>query len=290
MRCIVTGGAGFIGSNLVHELVRQKHDVVVLDDLSTGDREQVHPSAHFVKVNLSEPIPQFIKTCLKGIDVVFHLAAFPRVEHSIKNPIRAHNININATVNILKASLDSGVGKFIFSSSSAIYGDAETFPTSERSPVNPMSPYGLHKLVGEQYCRLFNRLYGIKTVSLRYSNVFGPNQPTTGAYRNVLGIFAQQKRDGKPLTIVGSGEQSRDYIHVSDVIQANLLAATSNNVGNGEVINIGSQKEYSVNQIASLIGGPTSQLPNRIEPKKTLLDITKAGKLLKWNPRILLED
>ena len=220
-RVLVTGGAGFIGSNLVNRLVDDGHEVIVFDDLSTGKEENINPKAKFYKKDITQIRRNSDFTMFEGVDIVFHLAAFPRVEPSIKEPIHAHNINVNGTLNMLKACVDYNVKRFVFTSSSAVYGEAKT-PTNEFMETNPMSPYALHKLIGEQYCKLFSQLYNLETVSLRYSNAYGEGQPTEGAYCNVMGIFEQQKSKGEKLTIVGDGEQRRDFIHIDDIVEANI--------------------------------------------------------------------
>ena len=289
-RCLVTGGAGFIGSNLVDALISKNHEVLVIDDLSTGVRENVNPQADFVKHDLCNNIPYFIKKGLESIDFVFHLAAFSRVEPSIHNPLKADKINVGGTVGLLKACADAKVKKVMFTSSGSVYGNAKTIPTSEKSALNPMSPYGLQKQIGEQYCKLFYQLYGLDSVVFRYANVYGPRQPLTGTYCNVMGIFTQQRKDKKPLTIVGTGKNTRDYIHVADVVNANLLAMINTKASKADVFNLGSGVEYSVNDVAKMVGGKTTSIPERVEPKRTLLNSEKANKLLGWEPTINLKD
>ena len=290
MKCLVTGGAGFIGSNLVDELLKQKHDVMVIDDLSTGYIKNLDERATLIHHDIAKPLPYYVKKHLESVDYVFHLAAFSRVEPSIQNPIIAHNINVNGTLNILKCAKDAGITRFIFTSSSAIYGNAEKIPTVEESPAQPMSPYALHKRIGENYCKLFTDLYDMETVILRYANVYGPRQPLEGTYCNVMGIFTQQKQHGQPLTIVGTGENSRDYIHVKDVVNANISCMNNKKIGKADIFNIGSGQEFSVNEIADLFGEDRVSLPERIEPKRTLLNSKKATRILKWKPSINLKD
>ena len=286
MRCLVTGGAGFIGSNLVNRLVDDGHHVIVLDDLSTGDIYNINPSAEFHRVDISEQ-PFF--DMLQDVDVVFHLAAFARVEPSIQDPIKSNRINVNGTLNLLKACVDYKVKKFVFTSSSAVYGEANT-PTTEDNPTNPMSPYALNKLIGEEYCKLFSDLYKLQTISLRYSNAYGEGQPTEGAYCNVMGIFESQKMAGKPMTIVGDGEQRRDFIHVNDIVDANIEVGFTDKITFlGDVYNIGSGTNYSVNQIADWVGGDTENIPPRIEPKETLLDSSRFMDVFDWKPTIDLK-
>ncbi|MFA5099214.1 MAG: NAD-dependent epimerase/dehydratase family protein [Candidatus Paceibacterota bacterium] len=283
-RCLVTGGAGFIGSNLVDELIKQGNEVVVIDNLSAGKIENVNPEADFHKVdirNLEE-----IKPLFKNIDYVFHVAALPRVPLSILDPITFNDINVNGTLNVLMAAKEAGVKKLIYSASSSAYGDQDSMPLKETMTPDPLSPYALQKYAGEKYCRLFSQLYNLPTVCLRYFNVYGNRQPLEGAYSLVMGIFTRQRLAGEPMTIIGDGEQRRDFTNVADVVRANILAATSDKVGKGEVINIGRGNNYSVNELAKIIGGPIVYLPPRIEPRETLADNSLAKELLNWEPTV----
>lgn len=287
-KVIVTGGAGFIGSHIQDALIECGYEVHIIDNFSTGRRENVNPTATLHEVDIRDF--QKIAPIFHGACFIFHLAAFPRVEPSIQDPIMSHDMNLNGTLNVLQAARDAKVAKVIYSASSACYGNPDSFPTSENAPCRPMSPYALQKYVGELYCALFSFLYGLQTVSLRYFNVYGPRQSEEGAYALVIARFLKEKREGRPLPIVLDGNQSRDFVHVSDVVRANLLAMESDAVGKGEVINIGSGKNYSVNEIASLIGGPTVFVEPRVEPQKTLADISRARELLGWEPEIKFED
>ena len=288
MKCLVTGGAGFVGSNLVDELIDQGNDVIIIDNLSTGLKENINEKAEFHELdirNLAE-----IKPLFRGVDYVFHLAAFARVEPSIKDPITSNDINLNGTLNILTAARDAKVKKVVYSASSSAYGNQEAMPLTEDMPTSPMSPYGLQKYMGELYCRLFSELYILPTVSLRYFNVYGKRMLLEGAYCLIIGIFANQKLKGQALTITGNGEQKRDFTSVIDVAKANILAAKSEKVGKGEVINIGSGKNYSVNKVAAMIGGETTNIPPRIEPYETLANNTLARELLGWVPTVNLPE
>ena len=291
MKYIVTGGAGFIGSNLVDALVSEGHEVIVIDNISTGKEENVNSKAQVFICDIShkENIATMAEV-MKGADTVFHLAALARVQPSIENPHEFNKVNVNGTLHVLTAAKESGVRRVVYSASSSAYGDATIFPTPENHPTDPLSPYGLQKLIGEQYCRVFYHCYGLETVSLRYFNVFGERQSLDGAYKLVMGIFADQRLKGKPLTITGDGEQRRDFTYVGDVVQANILASSSSFVGKGESINIGNGDNRSVNEIANLIGGPKKYIDKRLEPQQTLADNTRAKDLLNWKPTTTVEE
>ncbi len=328
MKALVTGGAGFIGSHLIDALIKEGHSVIVIDNLSTGKRSQVNKKAKFVKADIRNL--KKIKPYFKGADLVFHLAARARIQPSIKDPAPTFDHNIIGTLNILLASRDAGVKRVIYSASSSSYGDQDTLPLYEEMTPRLKNPYSLSKYVGEEMCRLFSNLYGLETVSLRYFNVYGPRQLTTGAYATVMGIFLKQLKDGKPLTIVGDGNIQRDFTHVFDVVRANIAAAGSPRVGKGEIINIGTGKNYSINEIASMILTPPDRgyvlpvrdpnnprlivgfapnikpetvlasavregrvvhIPSRPgETRRTLANTSKARQLLNWKPTISLEE
>ena len=295
MKYTVTGGAGFIGSNLVDELIELGHEVIVIDNLSTGNEKNVNPRAKLIVADISgnikdQIVADVIKNAMRGSDAVFHLAALARVQPSIDNPIEFNKTNVNGTLNMLILAKDADVKRFVYSASSSAYGNARKFPTPENHPTDPLSPYGLQKLIGEQYCKVFSHCYGLETVCLRYFNVFGERQSLSGAYCLVMGIFAQQRLEDKQMTIVGDGEQRRDFTYVGDVVKANILAAQSSKVGFGEVINIGNGDNRSINQLADLIGGPRLNIDARLEPNQTLADNRKAKKLLGWSPTTTLEE
>lgn len=287
-KMVVVGGAGFIGSNLAESLVRLGHDVHVIDNLVGGKRENVDNSATFHEVDICNY--EAIAPILSGADTVFHLAALPRVQYSIEHPIETNEVNIGGTLKVLTAAKEGGVRRVVYSASSSAYGDCETMPLTETMPANPLSPYGLQKYVGEQYASLFSIVYGLETVSLRYFNAYGKNQDPEGPYALVIGKFLKQKAEGLPLTITGTGEQTRDFTSVKDVVRANILASESSNVGKGEVINIGAGKNCSINTLAELIGGEKKYVEARLEPMHTLADITKAKELLDWKPEVTLEE
>ena len=291
MKCLVIGGAGFIGSNLVDRLIKDKHEVQVWDNLSTGKRNNINPLANFINCDITKSYDaRKVQMDNFKPDVVFHLAAMARVQPSIENPIEYHDANVNGMLNVLNMCVECGVKKFVFSSSSSVYGDAEQVPTTEECKLNPISPYALHKLIGEQYCRLYSKLYGIETVSLRYFNVYGERQLLEGAYCLVMGIFTQQRLEGKPMTINGDGEQRRDFTYVGDVVEANVKVATMKMNFNGDVFNIGNGDNRSVNEIADMIGGDRIHRDPVIEPKETLANNSKARFLLDWKPTTEIED
>ncbi len=285
---LVIGGAGFIGSHLADILIKDGHSVTVIDNLSTGKRENVNPQAKFVKRdirNLRQIVPLF-----KNIDGVFLLAALPRVQYSIDYPAKTNRNNVNGILNVLIASQKANVKRIVYSSSSSIYGNPEKLPLQESFKPNPLSPYGLQKYVGEEYCRLFSLIHGLETVSLRYFNVYGPRMSGKGAYASVMPVFLKQLAKNQSLTITADGTQTRDFTNVSDVVRANISAMNSKKVGQGEAINIGSGKNYSINQIAKMFGDKIKYIPARIEPHDTLADISLAKKLLGWQPKVKLEE
>jgi UDP-glucose 4-epimerase len=285
--CLVTGGAGFIGSNIVDRLIKDGHSVSIIDNLSTGKEENINPKAKFFKVDITSPDAA---AAFKDVNVVFHTAAKARVQPSIEDPVGYCNVNTRGTLNMLKMAVDAGAKRFVYSASSSAYGTPRNLPQSETEPTDPLSPYGVQKLVGELYSTMFNKVYGLETVSLRYFNVYGERQVLKGAYSLVMGIFANQALNGEPMTIYGDGEQRRDFTYVGDVVDANVRAAFSEKVGNGEVINVGNGDNRSVNQLADMIGGERVHLEPRIEPMATLADNSKARELLGWKPTMKIED
>ena len=286
MKYVVVGGAGFIGSNIVDKLVEQNHEVVIIDNLSTGKMENVNPKAsiEYLDISNTKECPSMVEI-MSGADSVFLLAAKARVQPSIENPVEYEMNNTIGTLNVLKCASDAGVKRVVYSASSSAYGNTEKLPSVESDPVNPLSPYGAQKYYGEVMCKMFSEVYGLETVSLRYFNIYGERQNVGGAYAMVIGIFVDQLLKGEPMTIRGDGEQRRDFTYVGDVVNANILASQSEKVGNGEVINIGNGDNRSINEIADMIGDNKVNVDPVIEPPETLADNSKARELLGWEPK-----
>ena len=285
-RMVVVGGAGFIGGHLAEALLFLGWGVEVIDNLSGGKRENVPRGAklHVLDIRNYDDIFPIIN----GADCVFHLAALPRVQFSIDYPLETHSVNTTGLLNVFLAAKNGRVRRVVYSASSSAYGNQETLPLQEDFRPLPVSPYGLQKYIGEEYARIFADIYGLETVSLRYFNVFGPRLDPEGPYALVIGKFLKQKKEGIPLTITGDGTQTRDFTHVRDVVRANILAAESDRVGRGEVMNIGAGKNVSMNTLAELIGGRIEYIPARKEPHDTLADNSRAKALLNWEPTITL--
>ncbi|PIR04259.1 MAG: LPS biosynthesis protein WbpP [Candidatus Magasanikbacteria bacterium CG11_big_fil_rev_8_21_14_0_20_39_34] len=288
---LITGGAGFIGTNLAIELKKQGHEVVVLDNYAGGKMEsRIQENITYIDGDIRKR--EDLDKAMQGVDGVFHMAALPRVTFSVENPEETHDVNVNGTLQVLLAARDNGVKRVVFSSSSSSYGNQEVYPVKEDGLEKlPIAPYALHKFIGEHYCRLFAGLYGLQTVSLVYFNIYGPYCDPNGAYALVIGKFLKQVKDAEPMTVCGDGEYYRDYTHVNDVVRANILAMTKENVGNGEIINIGNHNPHSVNDIVKLIGGESVNIDPRPGDVRFMeADITKAKELLGWEPTIALEE
>jgi nucleoside-diphosphate-sugar epimerase len=293
---LVTGGAGFIGSHVVDALLERGFRVRVLDNLSACGRQNLNPDAELFEADIREL--RAIEAAFAGVDCVFHTAALPRVGLSIDRPVDTHLVNALGTLNVLMASRAAGVRRVVYSGSSSVYGEQLDGQSGERqSPAlsetmtpNPLSPYALQKLVGEEYVRMFHRLYGLGGLSLRYFSVYGPRMDLQGTYATVIGAFLRARREGRPLEIRGDGEQRRDFTHVRDVARANL-AAMDCAVEDGSAINVGRGDALSVNRIAELIGGPRVNVaPRPGEPRDTLADLTRTRAVLGWCPEITTED
>ena len=288
-RVIVTGGAGFIGSHLVDKLIEQKIEVIVFDDLSTGKIENVNPKAKLIDQVTTYNQATFNKSDFEGVDTIFHLAASTSVQESIEQPLWYNQNNVNGLLNILTAAatIDT-IKRVVFSSSSSVYGDAKS-PTSENHSLNPISPYALSKLIGEQYCKLFSKIYDLDTVCLRYFNVYGDRMNNEG-YKLVFPIFKEQKINNKPLTINNDGEQRRDFIHVDDIVDANILVANHKSNFNGDIYNVGSGINYSINEIADMFGGEKQYGNKVIEPFETLAEMAKIDLDLDFKPKDILKE
>ena len=286
---LVTGGAGFIGTNIVKKLLEGGRSVRVLDNYSAGKKEERFQSgAEYIEGDIRNMAD--VARAMKGIDGVFHEAAVPRVPYSVEHPQETNEHNITGTLNVLVGAREAGVKRVVFATSSSIYGSDEKSALAEDMPKRPKSPYALQKLTGGEYCRLFFELYGLETVALCYFNIYGQYMDPEGAYALVIGKFLRQRQKGEPMTICGDGEYYRDYTHVDDCVRANILAMESDKVGKGELINIGNNDPHSVNELARFIGGQTAQIPPRLgDPRYARADHRKAKKLLGWEPAIRLE-
>ena len=293
MKSVVTGGAGFIGSHVVDRLIELGHKVEVIDDLSATCHEQFYYNnkANYSILSINDSRTRDV---YRDADYVFHLAAEARIQPSFKNPDLTLETNINGTTRVLKYANQAGVKRVIFSSTSSSYGLINDIPLKEDMPTDCNTPYSVTKVAAESFCKIYSRIYGLDTVSLRYFNVYGERQPTKGQYAPIIGLFQRQVDEGNPLTIVGDGEQTRDFTHVSDVVEANILAMQSDQKLSGQIFNIGTGKNYTINELARIIGGKFAfckQLPERKgEARNTQADNSKAKDVLGWSPKVKLED
>ena len=292
MRAIVTGGAGFIGSHLVDRLAADGHSVLALDNFSTGRPDTLAHLAGHARVRLERAdvaeadrlLPLF-----DGADWVFHLAALADIVPSIERPLDYHRANVNGTAAVLEAARRSGVTRFLYAASSSCYGIPDQYPTPEEAPMRPQYPYALTKLLGEQCVLHWGRVYGLPVVSLRLFNVYGRRSRTSGTYGAVFGVFLAQKLQGRPLTVVGDGTQSRDFTFVSDVADAFVTAAESDVAG--EIFNVGTGNPVSVNRVVELLRGDVVRVPRRPgEPDRTHADVRKIGARLGWRPKVSIEE
>jgi len=288
---IVTGGAGFIGSHIVEKLKRLDHMVVVVDN-EYSDNDNFHWRKDTLNVNIDITDYKALKKAFTGADYIFHCAAEARIGPAIENPLNALNINTIGTCNVLQCAREVGAKKVLYSSTSSGYGLNEA-PNIETQPDDCLNPYSVSKIAGEKLCKMYTDLYGLNTIIFRYFNVFGERAPRKGQYAPVTGIFLRQRAAGESLTIVGDGEQRRDYIYVKDVANANVMAAISNpdDDAYGQVYNIGSGKNYSVNEIASFISDDTINIPPRVgEARNSLANIDKIQKTFAWKPEMNVEE
>lgn len=286
MKAIVTGGNGFIGSNLVDRLIKDGWKVIVIDDNSAECNESFYFNEKAKNFKLSICDYDKIEPLFEDVDVVFHLAAESRIQPSITNPIYAAKVNVVGTINVLQAAREHGVDRVIYSSTSSGYGLKNTPPLREDMKKDCLNPYSVTKCAAEDLCVMYNNLFGLKTVTFRYFNVYGPRQPLKGQYAPVVGLFIKMSEKGDPMTVVGDGRQRRDFTHVSDVVEANILAATAKNEKVfGEIFNVGSGINYSVLDLAHMIGGEYVFIPDRPgEARTTLADISKIKEMLGWSP------
>ena len=286
---LVTGAAGFIGSNLVEHLLDQGHSVVCVDNESANNEKFHWSHENGMVINVKVDITDYkgMKNIMSGVDYVFHLAAESRLQSAIMNPIEAVKKNCVGTTVMLQCAREAGVKRFVYSSTSSGYGN-NPYPNVETQPDDCLNPYSASKIAGEKFCKMYTELYGLETVILRYFNVFGRRSPARGQYAPVIGIFQRQRDTGEPLTIVGDGAQRRDFVHVEDVARANYLAATMPLKGHaGEVFNVGTGTAYSIQQIADSISDNQVYIDKRSgEMETTFADITKIGDVLGWKPEI----
>jgi UDP-glucose 4-epimerase len=290
VKVIVTGGCGFIGSHVVDILLSRKYEVCVLDNMSTGRKANLaHIDGQVEIVESDISLTGGWHKCFKNADWVFHLAALADIVPSIQQPEEYFRSNVNGTFNVLQASRAAGIKRFIYVASSSCYGIPDIYPTPETAPVQTQYPYALTKRLGEEIVLHWAQIYKLPAVSLRLFNVYGPRSRTSGAYGAVFGVFLAQKLAGKPLTVVGDGNQTRDFTYVTDIARAMLVTAESDKTGN--VYNVGSGQTVSVNRIVELLGGKKVFIPKRPgEPDCTFADITKIQKELGWQPEVSIEE
>ena len=294
-KIIVTGGAGFIGSHLVDELVNLGHQVIVIDDFSTGNIERLNNSKSKIKIlrqslNQEAALLKKIPAILEDTEFIFHLAELPRIERSIVDPLGTHDANVNGTLVALELSKRLKAKRFIFVSSSSVYGNQEKLPLTEDLIPNPQNPYALHKLLGEHYCRLYAQLYKMPVIVFRLFNVYGPGMFSKGSYKLVFTKWLEQIESNIPLTIFGSGKQTRDFTYIADSIDGLVRGIKLDDKKIFEIINLGYGRQIEVNYLAKLFNHPTQYLPERgYEEKFKQADIRKAKNILGWEPKISIE-
>jgi len=293
MKTLVTGGCGFIGSHLVDRLVNDGHEVLILDNLSSGSLRNIehhkgNPKVQFHHVDIADA--EKMKPLFKDVAKVFHLGALADIVPSIEHPTKYHHSNVDGTISVLEACRHNNVNRVIYAASSSCYGIPDKYPTPETQAISPQYPYALTKYVGEQYCMHWHRVYDLNITSLRFFNVYGPRARTSGTYGAVFGVFLAQKLNGKPYTVVGDGKQTRDFTYVTDIV--NACVTTSDNMKcAGEIMNVGSGNTYSVNRLVELLGGEITYIPKRPgEPDCTFADTNKIKQKTGWKPLVTLED
>ena len=292
MKYLITGGNGFIGSNAAKILTEQGHKVVVIDNLSSDAHDEFHytDEVEYYKYCVTDYVMCSEVFEKHRPDYVLHFAAEARIQNCIQDPVKAYETNLMGTLNMLELCRKHRAKRFVLSSTSAIYGLKNSFmepiPLNEDVPADCLNSYSLSKYAAEQACEMYSNLYDLSTVCLRYFNVYGPNQPKRGSYAPVIGIFSRQLKNGEKMTIVGDGLQTRDYVHVADVVNANIFAAVSSKNLYGDVFNVGSGKNYSVLELAKMMKGEYTYLPERLgEARHTLADTTKIKKYFGWEPK-----
>jgi len=291
MKYLVTGGAGFIGSNIVDSLVELGHEVVVIDNESSESHDHFFWNENAKNYKLDICDYENTRNLYDGVDYVFHVAAEARIQRTIKNPIRSVKTNVVGTTTVLQCSKEANVKRVIYSSTSSAYGRNE-IPNEETQPDDCLNPYSISKVAGEKLCSMYTNIFGLDTIIFRYFNVYGDKHPTKGVYAPVIGLFDVQKLNGEKLTIVGDGEQRRDFTNVKDVVDINIIATTKDIDRKyfGNVFNVGTGTNYSVNQIASFISDNTINIPERIgEARETLASIKKVKEVFGWEPTITLD-
>ena len=296
MRYLVTGGAGFIGSHICDRLLAEDHQVRILDNFSTGKHENIPASTDIEVIEGDVGDYDTVKTAMQGIDMVFHEAAIASVPETVGNPLASERVNYRGTLNILEAARHAGVQRVMFACSAAVYGDLPELPKQENMPVRPLSPYAVDKLASEHACQMYTYLYGLETVSLRYFNVFGPRQDPSSPYSGVISIFTDYINQGKQPTIYGDGEQTRDFVYVSDVVEANILASTSPTAA-GKTFNIATNSKLSINDLLKTICNiqgkpfePGYQPGREGDIRHSRADISAAQEQLGWKPGVGFED
>ena len=291
-RAIVTGGAGFIGSNLVDSILPLYDEVIVIDNESSDANEQFYWNDKCTNYKFDICDYESIRPLFNGVEVVFHLAAEARIQPAVKNPILATKTNVVGTCTVLQCAREANVKRVIYSSTSSGYGLKNDVPLNEEMPDDCLNPYSVTKVSGEKLCKMYTDLFGLETVTFRYFNVYGERQPIKGQYAPVIGIFIRQRDSGESMTIVGDGKQRRDFTHVSDVVTANVLASVlENKEAVGKVLNIGTGINHSILEIAKLIGDNYTFIESRLgEAQETLANTDRAKEMLGWTPSVKLED